>query len=86
MGKQQRMIGKQREKVKRDTIGRQRKDVLQKRIWCWYIHRVFQGNWKLLWEGPLEVVERVSETTYKLALPADRHSYIQTDDIHRLKL
>ena len=32
------------------------------------------------------MVERVSETTYKLALPADRHSYIQTDNIHRLKL
>ena len=45
--------GKQREKVKRYMTGRQRKDVLQKGIWCWYIHRVFQGNWKLYGKDPL---------------------------------
>ena len=30
-----------------------------------------------VWEGPFEVVERVSETTYKLAVP-DGGSHIQT--------
>ena len=36
-------------------------------------------------EGPFEVVDRVSETTSKLAVP-DRRSHIQTVHINRLKL
>ena len=43
------------------------------------------GKLETLWEGPFEVVERVSETTYKLAVP-DRCSHIPTAHINRLKL
>ena len=43
------------------------------------------GKLETVWEGPFEVVERVSETTYKLAVP-DRRSHIQTSHINRLKL
>ena len=43
------------------------------------------GKLETVWEGPFEVVERVSETTYKLAVP-DRRSHIQTAHINRLKL
>ena len=41
------------------------------------------GKLETLWEGLFEVVERVSETTYKLAVP-DRRSHIQTALINRL--
>ena len=38
----------------REVYDRKKKeDVLQKGKWCWYIHRVFQGNWRVYGKDPL---------------------------------
>ena len=42
------------------------------------------GKFDNVWEGPLEVIDKLSETTYKLAVP-DRRSHKQMAHINRLK-
>ena len=42
------------------------------------------GKFDNVWEGPFEVIDKLSEITYKLAVP-DRRSHTQTAHINRLK-
>lgn len=42
------------------------------------------GKLDNVWEGPFEIIDKLSNTTYKLAVP-DRRSHTQTAHINRLK-